>query len=98
MALPEGASAGKVRLYEDGVFPDPSGRARFVATEHRITAESPSARYPLHLNTGRLRDQWHGMSRTGLVARLYSHESNPCCTCTRTTWRGGSWPTATWSR
>jgi assimilatory nitrate reductase catalytic subunit len=67
-------------------LPTPSGRARFVATEHRITAESPSARYPLHLNTGRLRDQWHGMSRTGLVARLYSHEAEPCCTCTRTTW------------
>ena len=75
--FPEGASAGKVRLYEDGVYPTPTGRARFVATEHRITAESPSARYPLHLNTGRLRDQWHGMSRTGLVARLYSHESEP---------------------
>ncbi len=75
--FPEGASAGKVRLYEDGVYPTPTGRARFVATEHRITAESPSAHYPLHLNTGRLRDQWHGMSRTGLVARLYSHESEP---------------------
>ncbi len=75
--FPEGADKGKVRLYEDGVFPTPSGRARFVAVEHRITAESPSARYPLHLNTGRLRDQWHGMSRTGLVARLYSHESEP---------------------
>lgn len=75
--FPEGASAGKVRLYEDGVFPTPSGKARFVLTEHRITAESPSARYPLHLNTGRLRDQWHGMSRTGLVARLYSHEPEP---------------------
>lgn len=75
--FPEGASQGKVRLYEDGVFPTPSGRARFVVTEHRITAESPSSRYPLHLNTGRLRDQWHGMSRTGLVARLYSHEAEP---------------------
>ncbi|MBP8134214.1 MAG: (2Fe-2S)-binding protein, partial [Zoogloea sp.] len=75
--FPEGASQGKVRLYEDGIFPTPSGRARFVVTEHRITAESPSARYPLHLNTGRLRDQWHGMSRTGLVARLYSHEPEP---------------------
>ncbi|KAB2969024.1 nitrate reductase [Zoogloea sp.] len=75
--FPEGASQGKVRLYEDGVFPTPCGKARFVVTEHRITAESPSARYPLHLNTGRLRDQWHGMSRTGLVARLYSHEPEP---------------------
>ncbi len=75
--FPEGAQTGKVRLYEDRVFPTPSGKARFVATEHRSTAESPSARYPLHLITGRLRDQWHGMSRTGLVARLYSHEAEP---------------------
>lgn len=75
--FPEGARQGTVRLYEDGRFPTPSGKARFVVTEHRITAESPDARYPLHLNTGRLRDQWHGMSRTGLVARLYSHEPEP---------------------
>ncbi|HSX69414.1 MAG TPA: molybdopterin dinucleotide binding domain-containing protein, partial [Pseudomonas sp.] len=31
------------------------------------------ARHPLHLNTGRLRDQWHGMSRTGTAARLFGH-------------------------
>src|SRR5574338_144457 len=74
---PQGARAGRVRLYEDGVFPTPSGKARFVATEYHPTAEVPSARYPLHLITGRLRDQWHGMSRTGLVARLYNHEPEP---------------------
>jgi assimilatory nitrate reductase catalytic subunit len=75
--FPEGAVNGKARLYEDGVFATPSGRARFVATEHRPAAEPPDARYPLSLITGRLRDQWHGMSRTGLVARLYSHEPEP---------------------
>lgn len=75
--FPEGAAGGKLRLYEDGVFPTASGRARFVATEHRDTAEKPDARYPLRLTTGRLRDQWHGMSRTGTVARLYAHESEP---------------------
>src|SRR3546814_17008909 len=31
------------------------------------------ARYPLTLNTGRLRDQWHGMSRTGTAAQLFGH-------------------------
>ncbi|MCB1964180.1 MAG: molybdopterin-dependent oxidoreductase [Rhodocyclaceae bacterium] len=74
---PEGATAGAVRLYEDGVYPTPSGKARFVATDYVVTAESPSARYPLHLITGRLRDQWHGMSRTGLVPRLFNHEAEP---------------------
>ncbi len=74
---PAGATEGKTRLYEDGVYPTASGRARFIATDYVPTAEKPSARYPLHLITGRLRDQWHGMSRTGLVARLYNHEAEP---------------------
>ena len=70
---PEGARAGRVRLYADGVFPTPSGRARFVATEYVPPAEAVDAEYPLRLNTGRLRDQWHSMTRTGLDARLFSH-------------------------
>ena len=75
--FPEGAARGTMRLYKDGIFPTADGRARFVACEHTVTAESPSAAYPLHLITGRLRDQWHGMSRTGLVPRLYAHEAEP---------------------
>ncbi len=74
---PEGAKAGTTRLYGDGVFATPSGRARFVAAQPRATAEAPSARYPFRLNTGRLRDQWHGMSRTGVVARLFNHAAEP---------------------
>jgi assimilatory nitrate reductase catalytic subunit len=75
--LPEGAASGKARLYEDGRYPTPSGRARFAATKHRPTAEKTDARHPLHFNTGRLRDHWHGMSRTGRVARLYGHTEEP---------------------
>jgi assimilatory nitrate reductase catalytic subunit len=74
---PEGAKAGRVRLYTDGVFPTPSGRARFVATAYQPPAEEPDAQFPLRLNTGRLRDQWHSMTRTGLVARLFSHSPEP---------------------
>jgi len=70
---PEGARAGRTRLYADGVFPTPSRRARFVATEYLPPAEEPDAGYPLRLNTGRLRDQWHSMTRTGLIPRLFSH-------------------------
>ncbi|MDD5295874.1 MAG: molybdopterin-dependent oxidoreductase [Rhodocyclaceae bacterium] len=68
------AVGGKARLYEDGTFPTASGKARFVPLAHKINAEATDARFPLHFNTGRLRDQWHGMSRTGKVARLFSHE------------------------
>ncbi len=74
---PEGATEGKVRLYEDGVFPTSDGRARFVATAFQPVAEPRDARYPFALNTGRLRDQWHGMSRTGTLGRLFGHVSEP---------------------
>jgi assimilatory nitrate reductase catalytic subunit len=59
------------------VYPTPSGRARFVATEYVAPAEEPDAEFPLRLNTGRLRDQWHSMTRTGLVGRLLSHSPDP---------------------
>ncbi len=75
--FPEGASTGKKRLYEDGVFPTASGRARFVVTQWKPLADAVDARYPFHLNTGRLRDQWHGMSRTGTVSQLFAHASEP---------------------
>jgi assimilatory nitrate reductase catalytic subunit len=75
--FPEGATAGTARLYADGVYPTDSGRARFHAAAYRPVAEAIDARYPLHLNTGRLRDQWHAMSRTGRVARLFAHADTP---------------------
>jgi assimilatory nitrate reductase catalytic subunit len=74
---PEGAGTGKKRLYEDGVFPTASGRAKFVETVYRPVAEQVDARFPFRLTTGRLRDQWHGMSRTGTVAQLFSHAAEP---------------------
>ena len=74
---PQGATQGRARLYEDGRFPTASGRARFAAVSHRPTAERTDASYPLRLNTVRLRDQWHGMSRTGTVAQLYAHAGEP---------------------
>lgn len=75
--FPAGATEGRARLYEDGRFATPSGRARFVARAFEPAAETVSARYPFALTTGRLRDQWHGMSRTGLLGRLFAHEGRP---------------------
>jgi len=72
-----GDTQGKKRLYEDGIFPTESGRANFIDTPYLPTAEDTDARFPLHFNTGRLRDQWHGMSRTGNVGRLFSHVEEP---------------------
>ena len=75
--FPHGATAGKARLYEDGVFPSADGRAKFADVGYTRVAEPRDARYPFSLNTGRLRDQWHGMSRTGSVGRLFGHMPEP---------------------
>ncbi|MDO8893259.1 MAG: molybdopterin-dependent oxidoreductase [Sulfurimicrobium sp.] len=79
----EGSDAGTTRLYADGLYPTASGRARFHNAAYCPVSEPIDARYPLHFNTGRLRDQWHGMSRTGLVARLYAHVEEPLLSMSR---------------
>ncbi|MFZ4287405.1 molybdopterin-dependent oxidoreductase [Variovorax sp. HJSM1_2] len=75
--MPAGATEGRARLYADGIFPTPDGRARFVNTVYRPVAEPREVRFPFSLNTGRLRDQWHGMSRTGTLGRLFGHVAEP---------------------
>ncbi|MEK1842659.1 MAG: molybdopterin-dependent oxidoreductase, partial [Pseudomonas sp.] len=73
--FPAGAREGTARLYLDGVFPTASGRAQFITDPYRAAKEQRDARFPLTLITGRLRDQWHGMSRTGTAAQLFGHVS-----------------------
>jgi len=46
--------------------------------EYQPVADKIDLRYPFALTTGRLRDQWHGMSRTGTVSQLFSHVAEPC--------------------
>jgi assimilatory nitrate reductase catalytic subunit len=75
--FPSGATQGRERLYEDGIFATADGRARFAAEPYRPVAEPRDARFPFALNTGRLRDQWHGMSRTGTLGRLFGHVPEP---------------------
>jgi assimilatory nitrate reductase catalytic subunit len=53
------------------------GRARFCATPYQPVAEPRESRFPFSLTTGRLRDQWHGMSRTGTIGRLFGHVPEP---------------------
>ena len=75
--LREGERTGRARLYEDGRFATTDGRARFADVPCAALAEPRDARWPFSLITGRLRDQWHGMSRTGALGRLYGHEGEP---------------------
>ena len=75
--MPENASSGLKRLYTDGKFPTDSGKAKFMPTPYKVTAKPVTARFPFALTTGRLRDHWHGMSRTGLVGTLFAHVPKP---------------------
>ncbi|MFC3146332.1 molybdopterin-dependent oxidoreductase [Piscinibacterium candidicorallinum] len=75
--LREGEATGAARLFTDGRFHTPSGRARFVAQGYKPVADRVDAQFPLALTTGRLRDQWHGLSRTGLVPKLFAHAPEP---------------------
>jgi assimilatory nitrate reductase catalytic subunit len=69
--------AATSRLFADGRFPTPDGRARFVAVRQEATAPAIDAAFPIALNTGRLRDQWHTMTRTGNVPRLMANAPEP---------------------
>ena len=72
-----GSPQGDVRLCGDGHFYTDSGRGTFVATSPQGPAFSVDDSFPLVLNTGRIRDQWHTMTRTGKSPRLASHSPEP---------------------
>ncbi|WP_036798377.1 nitrate reductase [Photobacterium marinum] len=65
------------RLFADGVFSTPSGKAQFIAVHSQPPASRTTVDYPLLLNTGRIRDQWHTMTRSGLAPRLSEHSPEP---------------------
>ena len=67
----------QVRLFTDGQFLTKSGKANFIAISYQAAASKISADFPMILNTGRNRDQWHSMSRTGLSTRLNGHMPEP---------------------
>ncbi|MCU0934280.1 MAG: molybdopterin-dependent oxidoreductase, partial [Thiobacillaceae bacterium] len=69
---------GTSRLFADGRFYTPSGKARMLAAPPRGPARPPDGERPYVLNTGRIRDQWHSMTRTGKTARLLAHIDEPC--------------------
>ena len=67
------------QLFSQGQFSHADGKARLVPTVAADPVHAISAEYPLILNTGRIRDQWHTMSRTGLSASLSQHRAEPYC-------------------
>ncbi len=65
------------RMFTNGEFFTESGKAQFIAVEHDKPIADTSLEFPLIMNTGRIRDQWHTMSRTGLAAGLGEHTPEP---------------------
>ena len=69
--LTEGAtSQGASRLYSDGRFQTPDGRAKLVCTDWAPFPEQPTAPYPFVLNTGRTVEHWHTRTKTREVPIL----------------------------
>jgi assimilatory nitrate reductase catalytic subunit len=66
------------RFFADGGFFSRDGRARFVAPEPPAPHIATDEKYPFRLNTGRMRDQWHTMTRTGASPLLCAHSPVPC--------------------
>ncbi|BCI69196.1 molybdopterin oxidoreductase Fe4S4 domain protein [Sphingomonas sp. S17] len=87
-ALPGRASGGNAEYdamqpfrwggtpFADGRFPTPDGRARLVPVAQKALPE-PLRDWPMMLNTGRYRDHWHTMTRTGLAPKLARHREEP---------------------
>ncbi len=71
------AGEGTAAVYADGKFSFGDRKARFVATKPVFPKHATNEEYPLVLNTGRIRDQWHTMTRTGKAARLNNHIPEP---------------------
>jgi assimilatory nitrate reductase catalytic subunit len=65
------------RFFAKGGFYTNDGKARFVAPEIPALRSETTASRPLRLNTGRIRDQWHTMTRSGSSPRLGQHLPEP---------------------
>jgi len=65
------------RFFMGGGFYTADRRARFIAPDAPAPKVSLSREFPFRLNTGRVRDQWHTMTRSGLSAKLGAHLPEP---------------------
>jgi assimilatory nitrate reductase catalytic subunit len=72
---------GTKRLFIDGKFYTEDNKAMFIPVEPRQPVELLTEAYPLVLNTGRVRDHWHTMNRTGKSQRLSRHIKEPSVQC-----------------
>ncbi len=67
----------KERFFADGHFYTPSNKANMLGVRLSKPKNATDKSYPYVLNTGRIRDQWHTMTRSGRSARLSAHLHEP---------------------
>ena len=68
---------GRARFFAEGGFFTPNRKAKLLPLIPKLPVNLPTNDYPLRLNTGRIRDQWHTMTRTALAPQLNQHISEP---------------------
>lgn len=74
---PQNARKRGGRFFADGQFHTPDGRARMLPIAPRTPQSALSEATPFRLNTGRVRDHWHTMTRTAKSPRLSLHLAEP---------------------
>lgn len=74
---PKSARKTGGRFFAEGGFFTPDGRGRMLPITPRAPASVRSPDYPFRLNTGRVRDHWHTMTRTAKSSRLSQHMAEP---------------------
>jgi len=65
------------RLFSNNHFFTENGKAQFISVSHHRPQSQTTDIFPFSLNSGRIRDQWHTMTRTGLSSRLSAHKTEP---------------------
>ncbi len=68
---------GAPRLYTDGVFQHPDGRAKIIPLPFVDNNERPDEQYPFWLNTGRVVEHWHTRTKTGKIGNINKFSPTP---------------------
>jgi len=74
---PDSTHPGTPRLYADGIFHTDTKKAKIISVNYNPPEETTDSNYPLVFTTGRVRDQWHTMTKTGKVESLMMTEPEP---------------------
>jgi anaerobic selenocysteine-containing dehydrogenase len=73
----EGEEGGAQRLYSDGVFQHPGGKAKLIALPFADNNERPDEDYPFWLNSGRVVEHFHTRTRTGKIGNQNKFSPTP---------------------